>query len=171
LRRWQRVRVLTLPFRQTPRHRNGQCTRSPKNWSLGQSNFPSHCAMLRMEIFPMTRAATSDGGSPLLFTLRHEGQQGGAGLQSSGRAFAPKMGFSPGISPCPALKRTIRIEALPGALKRSFPRMNAGAPTNLLGSNHCPSNRNKVRIEIAVTYSKQTRGTNSNRNSFRGSPK
>jgi hypothetical protein len=36
-------------------------------------------------------------------------------------------------------------------------------------TNHCISNRNKVRIEIAVTYSKQTRGTNSNRNSFRGS--
>jgi hypothetical protein len=30
------------------------------------------------------------------------------------------------------------------------------------------STRNKVRIEIAVTYSKQTRGTNSNRNYFRG---
>jgi hypothetical protein len=36
-------------------------------------------------------------------------------------------------------------------------------------TNHCISTRNKVRIEIAVTYSKQTRGTNSNRNSFRGS--
>src|SRR5208282_5018381 len=29
----------------------------------------------------------------------------------------------------PALKRTIKGEAFPGALKRSFPRMNAGAPT------------------------------------------
>jgi hypothetical protein len=29
----------------------------------------------------------------------------------------------------PALKRMIKVEALPGALKRSFPRMNAGAPT------------------------------------------
>jgi hypothetical protein len=32
------------------------------------------------------------------------------------------------------------------------------------------SNRYKVRIEIAVTHSKQTRGTNSNRHKFRGSP-
>jgi hypothetical protein len=133
-----------------------------KNWSNGQYNFASHCAMLRMEISQMTRAVASVGGSPLL-------QQGGAGLQSSGRAFVLKMGFSPGISRCPALKRRIRVEAFPGALKRSFPRMNAGAPTNLLGCSLCFSNRNKVRIEIAVTYSKQTRGTNSNRNSFRGS--
>jgi hypothetical protein len=29
----------------------------------------------------------------------------------------------------PALKRHTRIEFFPGALKRSFPRMNAGAPT------------------------------------------
>jgi hypothetical protein len=36
-------------------------------------------------------------------------------------------------------------------------------------TNHCFSNRNKVRIEIAVTHSKQTIGTDSNRNSFRGS--
>jgi hypothetical protein len=124
----------------------------------------------------MKSAVTSVGGSPLLFTLRHEGQQGGAGLQSSGRAFVLKMGFSPGISRCPfapqgkpALKRTNRVEPFPGALKRSFPRMNAGAPTNLLGSNHCISNRYKVRIEIVVSHSKQTIGTNSNRNSFRGS--
>jgi hypothetical protein len=32
------------------------------------------------------------------------------------------------------------------------------------------SNRYMVRIEIAVTYSKQTRGTNSNRHKFRGLP-
>jgi len=29
----------------------------------------------------------------------------------------------------PALKRMIKVELFPGALKRSFPRMNAGAPT------------------------------------------
>jgi hypothetical protein len=39
------------------------------------------------------------------------------------------------------------------------------------GTNHCISNRNKVRIEIRVSHSKQTIGTNSNRNSFRGSAK
>jgi hypothetical protein len=39
------------------------------------------------------------------------------------------------------------------------------------GGHAANSNRNKVRIEIAVTYSKQTRGTNSNRNSFRGVPR
>jgi hypothetical protein len=83
----------------------------------------------------MRSAVASVGGSPLL-------QQGGAGLQSSGRAFVLKLGFSPGISRCPALKRRIRLEAFPGALKRSFPRMNAGAPTKLLGSSHRISNRN-----------------------------
>ena len=31
----------------------------------------------------------------------------------------------------PALKRMINVEFFPGALKRSFPRMNAGAPTAL----------------------------------------
>jgi len=29
----------------------------------------------------------------------------------------------------PALKRIIKVTTLPGALKRSFPRMNAGAST------------------------------------------
>jgi hypothetical protein len=112
----------------------------------------------------MMSAATPVGGSPLL-------QQGGAGLQSSGRAFDLKLGFSPGISRCPALKRTNRVEPFPGALKRSFPRMNAGAHTNLLGSNHCNSNRNTVRIEISVSHRKQRKATNPNRNSFRGSSK
>jgi hypothetical protein len=37
-------------------------------------------------------------------------------------------------------------------------------------TNHCLSNRNKVRIEIAVTHSKQTTAIISNRNSFRGRP-
>jgi hypothetical protein len=45
--------VLTLPFGPTPRHRNGHCTRLRKNWSNGQSNFASHCAMLRMENIQM----------------------------------------------------------------------------------------------------------------------
>jgi hypothetical protein len=36
-------------------------------------------------------------------------------------------------------------------------------------TNHRLSNRNKVKIEIAVSYSKQTMATNSNRNYFRGS--
>jgi hypothetical protein len=29
----------------------------------------------------------------------------------------------------PALKRARKVETFPGALKRCFPRMNAGAPT------------------------------------------
>jgi hypothetical protein len=33
---------------------------------------------------------------------------------------------------CPALKRRSKIDAFAGALKRSFPRMNAGAPTDFL---------------------------------------
>ena len=52
-------RVLRLPFGQIPPPQNGQCTRSRKNWSHGQSNFASRCAMLRMENSQMTRAADS----------------------------------------------------------------------------------------------------------------
>jgi len=37
-------------------------------------------------------------------------------------------------------------------------------------TNHGISNRYEVRIEIAVTYSKQRRATNSNRYKFRGLP-
>src|ERR1035441_3196099 len=48
------------------------------------------------------------GGSPLL-------QQGEAGLQSSGRAFDLEMGFSPGISRSPALKRAIKTRTFPPA--------------------------------------------------------
>jgi hypothetical protein len=38
-------------------------------------------------------------------------------------------------------------------------------------TNHCISNRNKVRIEIGVSHRKQRNATKSNRNSFRGSVK
>jgi hypothetical protein len=37
-------------------------------------------------------------------------------------------------------------------------------------TSHCLSNRNKVRIEFAVTHSKQKTAIISNRNSFRGRP-
>ncbi len=40
---------------------------------------------------------------------------GGAGVQSSGKAFALEVGFSPGDFQGPALKRTIREEAFCGA--------------------------------------------------------
>ena len=33
----------------------------------------------------------------------------------------------------PALKRIIKVTTLPGALKRSFPRMNAGVPLPIAG--------------------------------------
>ena len=49
---------------QTPRLQNGQCTPRPQNWSHDQSNFSSHCAMLRLDIIQMARALTSVG-SPL----------------------------------------------------------------------------------------------------------
>jgi hypothetical protein len=39
----------------------------------------------------------------------------------------------------PALKRTIKSEFFPGALKRSVPRMNAGAPTRRLQSKLRPA--------------------------------
>ena len=38
------------------RHQDGHCTRKRKNWSHGQSNFASRCAMLRMENFQMASA-------------------------------------------------------------------------------------------------------------------
>jgi hypothetical protein len=70
-----------------------------------------------------------------------------------------------------------RLHLVDGPARRSMTglRRRAGVRRSIEGlrrriTNHCISNRNKVRIEIAVTYSKQTRGTNSNRNSFRGSP-
>jgi hypothetical protein len=39
-------------------------------------------------------------------------------------------GFKPWDFSRPALKRMIGVQLVPGALKRSSPRMNAGAPTN-----------------------------------------
>jgi hypothetical protein len=38
------------------------------------------------------------------------------------------MGFRPGFR-CPALKRVTKVETFSGALKHSFPRIDAGAPT------------------------------------------
>jgi hypothetical protein len=68
------------------------------------------------------------------------------------------------------------LHSADGPARRSMTglRGRAGVRRSIEGlrrriTNHCISNRNKVRIEIAVTYSKQTRGTKSNRNSFRGS--
>ena len=92
----------------------------------------------------MRSPATSVGGSPVL-------EQGGAGLQSGGRASDLKTGFSPGSSRRPAVKRTTRVEAFPEALKPSFPRMNAGAPTEAkkrLIATH-------AKLEIATTFSQQ----------------
>ncbi len=40
-----------------------------------------------------------------------------------------RVGFGASLELSPALKRISRGEALSGALKRSFPRMNARAPT------------------------------------------
>ena len=55
---------MTLSPPQTPRLQNGQCTPRPQNWSHDQSNFSSHCAMLRLDIIQMARALTTVG-SPL----------------------------------------------------------------------------------------------------------
>jgi hypothetical protein len=144
---------LTLPFGQIPRHQNGHCTRSRENWSNGQSNFASHCAMLRMENFQMRSALTSVGGSPLL-------QQGGAGLQSSGTAFEHLLPFALIIS------RNLRPVGLTSALSVRVhgPRVagHASRITAFLFGN-------KVTIEIVPTYRKQRRAANSNRNFFRGS--
>src|ERR1019366_1249727 len=64
---------------------------------------------------------TALGGGPLFW-------QGGAGLQSSGKQVDFEMGFSPGFSN-PGAKARDQRRTFPGALKRSFPRINAGAPT------------------------------------------
>jgi probable rRNA maturation factor len=63
------------------------------------------------------------GGSPLL-------QQGGVRHGgSSGNKRSNKRGFSPEQSRRPALKRRIKTTRVSGALKRSSPRINAGAST------------------------------------------
>ncbi len=57
--------------------------------------------------------------------------------QAPGRLSGPERWFSSAVLSrrermrlwLPALKRVIRAETLSGALKRSFPRINAGAPT------------------------------------------
>src|SRR6185437_8340884 len=68
----------------------------------------------------LNTARKSSGGSPRIYA-------GGGGLQSAGNEARNYVGFSPGVFP--ALKRKIKIERIPAALKRCFPRMNAGAPT------------------------------------------
>jgi hypothetical protein len=135
------------------RPRKGHCTRLRKNWSHGQSNFASRCAMLRMaRLRPncwlrrvnsgghMTRALTSVGGP--LHSADGPARRSTTGLRSP--------------APYGAGRRRAGVRRSIEGLRRRI-------------TNHCISNRNKVRIEIVVTYSKQTRGTNSNRNSFRGS--
>ena len=127
--------------------------------------------MLPMEDFQMACALTTVGGSPLLlypegspactepaaagecvarpngFTLRHEGQQGGAGLQSSGRAFDHLLPFALNFS------RDPRLAALPWRFRPPTSNLQRPEPT-----------RNYGKIELVITYSKQTRGANSNRN-------
>jgi hypothetical protein len=61
------------------------------------------------------------------FKLRH--YPAGSWTLVQRKASNSKMGFSPGVSSTPALKRRLEVELFPGALKRSFPRINAGAPT------------------------------------------
>ena len=61
------------------------------------------------------------GWSPLL-------QQGGAGLQSSGKNGARREGALAAAG-SPALKRGANRRSLSGALKHSSPRINPGAPT------------------------------------------
>jgi hypothetical protein len=75
--------LFNFPFSHFTRGSDGHCTRKHKNWSNGQSNFASHYAMLRVEIFQMRSALTSVGESP---PRQKYGGQGGAGLQSSGSA-------------------------------------------------------------------------------------
>ncbi len=53
---------------------------------------------------------------------------GGSWTLVQRKAVDLKMGFSPGF-PMPALKRIMFRGELPGALKRSYPRINAGAST------------------------------------------
>lgn len=62
------------------------------------------------------------GGSPLL-------QQGEPDFRPAEKWLQFKRGFSPGNFEGPALKRNIKFKAFFGALKRSFFRINAGAPT------------------------------------------
>ena len=70
--------------------------------------------------------------------------------QAQGRLSGPKRWFSSAVLSrrermrlwLPALKRVIRAETLSGALKRSFPRINAGAPT---------ANLDKSDFQVSLT--------------------
>jgi hypothetical protein len=62
----------------TLRRRFGGQARLPENWSHGQSNFASRCAMLRMEKFQMTRVTRPVGD------LLHSGGQLASPLKSAG---------------------------------------------------------------------------------------
>src|SRR5450759_1027229 len=74
-------------------------------------------------------------------------------FKSSGKAFSLKIGFKPRDLPGPALKRMVKVEAFPGALKRSFPRINAGAPTRDLtpwvSAQHCSATSSGVQAKAA----------------------
>jgi hypothetical protein len=61
------------------------------------------------------------GGSLLL-------QQGELNFSSAKKASDPKWALALELA-TPALKRMIKLETFSGALKRSFPRINARAPT------------------------------------------
>jgi hypothetical protein len=131
--------VLTSPFGPILRHRNGHCTRSRKNWSHGQSNFASHCAMLRMEIFQMTRAPSPVGSRFASLPLALRPVPNGSGL---------------------ILSRNLRPVGLTSALcvRVHGPRVAGHASritAFLIG--------NKVTIEIVPTHRKQRRASNSNR--------
>jgi hypothetical protein len=69
-----------FPFSHFTRRSDGHCTRKRKNWSHGQSNFASHCAMLRMEIFRMTRATSPVGSRFASLPLALRPVPNGSGL-------------------------------------------------------------------------------------------
>jgi hypothetical protein len=99
------------------------------------------------------------------FTLRHEGQQGGAGLQSSGRAVNLKVGFTPTTRKALVHSPTACADSVaqsPPCEVRSSLRLRASSlqkAKKKLIATHANS-------EIHATHSKRTHITISNRNTI-----
>jgi hypothetical protein len=64
----------------------------------------------------------------MLFRWEPPASAGELNFSSAKKASDPKWALALELA-TPALKRMIKLETFSGALKRSFPRINAGAPT------------------------------------------
>src|SRR4029077_3615882 len=122
--------------------RKGQCARSPKNWSHGQSNFASHRAMLRMENFPMTRALTSEGRGQTHYGKGLWCCQGGSTIQPQATSFEH-----------PESNLQLRAPSIRKAKKRPWPpwRLIATHANSKFGATH-----SKYKTSLFLTAPRNT---------------